>query len=133
MIGFTKDIEYALLCLSSMENCREKLFSAAALADAHSISPSLVAKILQRLHKAGIVNSVAGVRGGYSMAKSGNEISLNEVAGAIKEDFHVIDCVSKDGCARSSACSIKPGMQKVQTDISQILMNTSIADLSVNK
>jgi Rrf2 family protein len=130
MVGFTKDIEYALLCLATMERNRNQLFSAALLAHQHEISPSLVAKILQKLHKAGLVQSTSGVYGGYELAKNGSDIRLNDVASAIKDDFHIIDCTSKDGCERSGFCAIRPGMKKVQDTIANVLNNTSVADLA---
>ena len=43
--------------------------SAKDIADAYGIPPQLLAKILQRLTKVGLLRSHAGINGGYSLTR----------------------------------------------------------------
>lgn len=56
---------------------------AARLAEYHGVPPAYLAKHLQALSRAGIVESVAGPKGGYRLARPAAEITMLEVVVAI--------------------------------------------------
>jgi len=66
---------------------------AARLAEYHGVPPAYLAKHLQALSRAGIVESVAGPRGGYRLSRPAAEITMLEVVVAI------------DGSAPASRCT----------------------------
>jgi len=49
------------------------------IASLHQVSEAHLSKVLQRLTRAGLVKAVRGPKGGFSLAKSADEISLLEV------------------------------------------------------
>jgi len=63
---FNKDIEYALIGLTAMEETTD-LLSARDIADEFQIPYDLLSKILQKLVTSGVIASVKGARGGYRL------------------------------------------------------------------
>ncbi len=55
-----------------------------ALAEFHDLAPAYMAKHMQALARAGVVESVRGPRGGYRLARPAVEISLWDVVEAIE-------------------------------------------------
>lgn len=69
-----------------------KALSAARLAEYHDVPPAYLAKHLQSLSRAGIVESLAGPKGGYRLAKPAAEISVLDVVLAIEGDEPAFQC-----------------------------------------
>lgn len=61
----------------------DKALPASRLAEYHGVAPAYLAKHLQALSRAGIVESVAGPKGGYRLARPANEITMLDVVVAI--------------------------------------------------
>jgi Rrf2 family protein len=62
----------------------ESTLAAARLAEYHGVPPAYLAKHLQALSQAGIVESVPGRRGGYRLARPAGEISVLDVVQAVE-------------------------------------------------
>ena len=59
--------------------------SAKEIADAYAIPLPMLAKILQKLTKTGLLTSVAGTNGGYKLARPAKRITALEVIHAIEK------------------------------------------------
>ncbi|RDY27715.1 Rrf2 family transcriptional regulator [Romboutsia weinsteinii] len=87
---FSVGVEYALHCLLYMVNVEEgKSIGIRDLATFQGISESYLSKVYARLSKAKIIKSVPGVKGGYTLARSADEITFWDVVEAVEgsEDF----------------------------------------------
>jgi len=71
--------------------------SAKDVADAYGIPPEALAKILQRLAKAGLLQSQHGTNGGYTLARPAHTISAFEVIQAIDGPLFITSCVTVRG------------------------------------
>ena len=84
MLKLTKKADYALMAMKHLaEHSTEGSRSAKDVADAYGIPPEALAKILQRLAKAGLLQSQHGTNGGYTLARAAHTISAFEVIQAI--------------------------------------------------
>lgn len=63
-----------------------------ALAEFHALAPAYMAKHMQALTRAGVVESVRGARGGYRLARPASEISLWDIVEAIEGDERAFRC-----------------------------------------
>lgn len=70
----------ALLAAVELARAGDGLVSAADVARRHGASPHHVAKVLQRLARAGVATAVRGVGGGYRLARPAKDVTLQEVA-----------------------------------------------------
>ena len=69
MVRLSKKVEYGLIAMRHIATRRGgDLVTAKEIAGTYKIPYELLAKVLQRLSKAGLILSVHGVHGGYSLA-----------------------------------------------------------------
>jgi Rrf2 family protein len=131
MLRLTKKADYGLMALKYLaEHADATSLSAKDIAEAYHIPPQLLAKILQRLAKVGILRSHAGMNGGYSLLKPSREISAFEVIHAIDGPLFITSCgPSHSGCDLTDSCTIKEPLSRVNDSISGLLRSISIADL----
>lgn len=86
-------VEWALHCVMILASVSEgKLLSSRALAEFHGVPKEYLSKCLQMLSSAGLVNTTSGPYGGYSLAKSPNEISFLDVVEAIEGKTKTFKC-----------------------------------------
>jgi Rrf2 family protein len=132
MLRLTKKADYGLMALKYLaENPDRTSVSAKDIAEAYHIPPQLLAKILQRLAKVGILRSHAGMNGGYSLLRNSREISAFEVIYAIDGPLFITSCgPSRNGCDLTDSCTIKEPLARVNDSISGLLRSISIADLA---
>lgn len=132
MLRLTKKADYGLMALKYLaEHSDEASLSAKDIAEAYHIPPQLLAKILQRLAKVGILRSHAGMNGGYSLLKAAREISAFEVIHAIDGPLFITSCgPSHSGCDLTDHCTIKEPLARVNDSISGLLRSINIADLA---
>ena len=84
MLKLTKKADYGLIAVKHLASCsRDGAASAKDIADAYGIPLPLLAKILQKLTKSGLLRSLPGTNGGYKLNRDPREISALEVIGAI--------------------------------------------------
>jgi Rrf2 family protein len=89
-----------------------------------------LAKIMRRLVKKGIVRSMVGPDGGYTLRKSPREINLREVYEAIEGEFRMIDCMDRDTvCVLYKNCPQLPIWDKLQVSMIKILESTTLEDM----
>lgn len=132
MLRLTKKADYGLMALKYLaEHPNEASLSARDIAQAYHIPPQLLAKILQRLAKVGILRSHAGMSGGYTLLRQPREISAFEVIHAIDGPLFITSCgTSNSGCDLTDSCTIREPLARVNDSISDLLRNISIADLA---
>lgn len=93
-------VEYALHCLLWLVAPLEQRPSSRDLAEIQGVPPAFVAKIFSKLEKAGIVEAIGGIRGGYCLAKAPEDISVLDVMEAVEGHKALFDCQEVRGrCA----------------------------------
>jgi Rrf2 family protein len=132
MLRLTKKADYGLMALKFLAEHPESMsLSAKDIAEAYHIPQQLLAKILQRLAKEGLLRSHAGMNGGYTLARSAHEISAFEVIRAIDGPLFITSCVTVSGlCDLTNSCTIKEPLARVNESISDLLKNIRISDLA---
>lgn len=131
MLKLTKKADYGLMALKYLaEHPETPALSAKDVADAYGIPAQLLAKILQRLTKTGLLRSQAGINGGYALARDARQISAYEVILAIDGPFFITSCTKgAHGCELTPNCTIKEPLARVNETIAGVLKSISIHDL----
>ena len=133
MIRISKKVDYAIIVLAHLALHRESPASARRIARAYDISYALVANLLKRLVAAEWVMSLRGVRGGYLLVKSPQEITLDELIATIEGPYRFADCAATNDpndCPTWSLCPARPVMQRVHNDIRDTLKSVTVAELA---
>lgn len=82
---FSVGVEYAIHCLIYMVEIENgKSIGVHDLAEFQGISDSYLSKTFAKLAKLGIVKSMPGVRGGYSLGRDAKEISFWDIIEAVE-------------------------------------------------
>src|SRR6202161_4901874 len=110
MLKLTKKADYALMAMKHLaDHAHEGTRSASAkdVADSFGIPPEALAKILQRLVKAGLLQSQHGTNGGYTLAREPGMISAFEVIRAIDGPLFLTSCITVRGeCGQTQRCPL---------------------------
>jgi len=89
-----------------------------AIAEDQHIPPSFLAKIVSQLSIAGLLNTSRGARGGVTLARKPEDISLLEVVEAIDGPIRLNECAHADGaCDFADTCPLVPIWQGAQSDL----------------
>jgi Rrf2 family transcriptional regulator, nitric oxide-sensitive transcriptional repressor len=133
MLQLSKKVEYALIALRHMAmNQRGQVFTAKEIAAKYDISYELLAKLLQKLVKAGVVVSMQGMHGGYSLAKRPDQIQISYIINAIEEvKATIAECYAEGGenCSLFEGCSIRKPLGKMQHNLNAILDKTTLEQI----
>lgn len=112
---------------------------AARLAEYHGVPAAYLAKHLQALSRAGIVESVPGPRGGYRLARPATEVSLLDVVDAVEGAEPAFRCTEirrrgpaavSDRRAYAAPCAIAGAMGRAEAAWRAELAATSVGDLA---
>ncbi|MDQ0229706.1 Rrf2 family transcriptional regulator [Metabacillus malikii] len=98
------------------------------LAEQQQVSPTYLSKILTKLVKEGMVTSVSGANGGYSLVHGWESISFLDIIYAIEGKSSLFECHFNHG----PECLIQKVMLRAEEKMEEELRNQTIADL-VNK
>lgn len=135
MLKLTKKADYGLIALKHLAEAATRegdvvACSTKEIADAYDIPQEALAKILQRLAKAGMLISHHGINGGYALARSSKTITAFEVIKAIDGQLFLTSCSTHKGeCHQSSKCNVKEPLRKVNDSIHAVLAKITIADM----
>jgi Rrf2 family protein len=130
----TRQADYALravIYLSQLDP--EQRAATSQIAEEQRIPPSFLAKIVSQLSVAGLLQTSRGARGGVSLARSPQEISVLDVVEAIDGPILLNECVATGGvCTSSDTCPMKPVWCDTQAELVTRLKNISFATFTTN-
>ncbi len=131
MLKLTKKADYGLMAMKHLaEHVDREALSAKDIADAYGIPPQALAKILQRLMRAGLLESQCGINGGYRLARDPHSISAYEVIQAIDGPLFITSCTTLRGeCGQSLRCTVREPLRKVNQSIEEVLKRIRIAHM----
>jgi len=131
MLRFTKRADYGLMAIHYIAlNDGFGAMSAKRIAEEFAIPPELMAKILQRLAKQGLIVSTNGPKGGYALGRRPTEITVGQVIRALEGPINIVSCLEDDDCPQMERCNLRRPVHKIQAAISQVLDTMSLAELT---
>ena len=134
MLRLSKKADYALLAMRHLAAGADRgTTSARELAESYDIPPELLAKVLQKLVRARLLESHQGTRGGYGLARAAASISVADVIQAIDGPLTVTACSEVDhSCDQYAKCNIRDPLWRIKDRIVSALAATSVAELAVD-
>jgi Rrf2 family transcriptional regulator, cysteine metabolism repressor len=133
MVRLSKRVEYGLIAIRHIAaSATGEVVTAKEIAEQYGIPYDLLAKVLQRLTKAGLVASHQGVRGGYTLARRPEEIPVSMIIHAIDGTAPVIAQCLADGpesCLVFTTCTIKSPLTKVQANIERAFSSMTLSEI----
>lgn len=101
--------DYTLRVLMYLALDRTRLATIPEIAAAYGISENHLMKVVHRLARAGIVESVRGKGGGIRLARAPEHIRLGEIVRASEGDAPIVECLSgtANACRITTPCRLK--------------------------
>ena len=133
MLRLSKKADYALIAMKHLaqKSSGAPSTSAREIAELYGIPIELMAKVLQRLVRTGLLVSTQGTRGGYTLGRPSASISVADVIQAIDGPLTVTACsTEKIDCEQFSKCSIRDSLWQIRERIAAALDTVSLAEMA---
>ncbi|EHG20906.1 hypothetical protein HMPREF9334_01199 [Selenomonas infelix ATCC 43532] len=105
------------------------------IAQTQQISENYLEQLMSPLRRAGLVESVRGAQGGYTLALPPEEVTIGRIITAVEGPIALVDCLltgtDAEGrsCVRAGHCVTRQVWAEVRDSINSVLNNISLADL----
>ncbi|HUA67672.1 MAG TPA: Rrf2 family transcriptional regulator [Candidatus Saccharimonadales bacterium] len=130
----SKRTDYALRALFTLvEHYRGTPISIRELARRNDVPKRFLEQIMLHLKSQGWVESTAGVRGGYVLAKPPEKITMGEVVRYFDGILAPIDCVSVAGykrCSQEPVCRFRRVFLDVRNYVAGLMDRATLADVA---
>ena|SRR3989339_1294278 len=132
--GFLRISEASALALHTMyylSTHTDGLVSTKEIASTFNISENHLAKVLQRLVKVRLVDSIRGPKGGFNLAKDSQKITLLDIFEAIEGRAELDDCLLHQSvCGGGKECVLFNGLiEEMNSQIQEHMKNKKLSDL----
>ena len=107
--------------------------STTELAEETGVPLPTAQKLMGKLASAGLLESVRGAGGGFTLARSGQQISLADIIEAVEGPIAMTQCSGSDeasDCALDAHCRVKPHMNIVSNAVRGALGAVSLTELA---
>ncbi|MBE0447149.1 MAG: Rrf2 family transcriptional regulator [Actinobacteria bacterium] len=99
------------------------------LAQRQELSIKYLEQLIQPLRTAGLIKSIRGAGGGYTLARLPDDINLLQIVQAL-ENLTPVDCLNNpEACSRISKCATYDVWKEVQDSTRNILASLTLTDM----
>lgn len=134
MLKFNRKTEYGVIALRYIASHATPgtLVSARAISDTYKIPYPVLSKVLQQLHLRGIINSVQGTKGGYTLKVPLEQLTLAQLVEIFEGPLGVTDCIghnTQSACFLNDVCNVKGVFHSINHRIADMLRAITLKDL----
>jgi Rrf2 family protein len=132
MLRLSKKADYALIAMKHLAIRPDaSSISAREIAEQYDIPIELMAKVLQRLARRGLLTSHQGTRGGYRLARPAGVISVADIIQAIDGPLTVTACSTHaENCDQYNKCNVRDPLWRIKDRILSALATCSLQEIS---
>lgn len=123
---------YALTVMVDLaKNSDGGFVSLADIAERENLSMKYLESIISILNKGGMLKSLRGKNGGYKLARSPEEYSINEILLLTEGTLAPVNCIMQDGvqCEKAATCSTLPLWAGLDNVIEKYLSTITLDDI----
>jgi len=126
----TRDTDYAVRALCFIAGVPEKIVAVPELVKNLKIPRPFLRKILQKLHKSGVLKAYKGKGGGFQLARAPQKIMLVDLINIFQGPFRLNECIFKKKiCPGRSACVLKSKIDNIEQQVIRELSNIALSSL----
>ena len=131
MLRITKLTDYGIVLLVQLADGEDQgSRNARSMAEATSLPLPVVSKILKSLAQGGLLTSQRGAKGGYSLARPPEEITVAEIIDALEGPIALMECSAGPGhCEQETACPVRDPWQRIHQSILEMLKRVTLREL----
>jgi len=136
MLRISKQVDYGILLLAccargdggAVHNARD-------LASETGLPLPMVGKVLKALARDGILVSHRGTKGGYSLVREAEQISVASIVRALEGPIRLVDCDSTatadhaESCRLRGSCDVVAPLRSLATAVRELFERVTLAEL----
>jgi len=127
----TRETDYAMRCVLYLSGQTDKVVMVDEISREMATPKSFLAKILQKLVKAGVVRSFRGVKGGFQLNRAPKDINLLDVIEAIEGVVALNACaVDRSVCGFSNTCGVHTVWVTLRGEVNELMKKHNFADIA---
>ncbi len=126
-------VDYAVRALSYLAGQPQgKIVSRADIEEQQDIPTYYLSKIMKDLVAGGLVHSHIGSKGGFSLARPPQAITLKEVYETVERPIVLMECLEQGEkyCAYCAVCTQRSVWDKAQSLVADYLAKVSVYDIA---
>jgi FeS assembly SUF system regulator len=132
MLRIGKLTDYAMiLMVYFVQNPDKKIYNATELSRETHVSLPTVIKVLKTLSRGHLLEAHRGLRGGYSLARQPEKVSISEIVHAMEGPLTLTSCCQKNGvCDLKETCTVRKKWPQVNGLVLSALRDVSLNDMA---
>ena len=131
MLKITRKAEYALIALRHLNNIKGgELATVKEISTQYGIPQELLAKALQQLARAKLIEATKGPSGGYKLVRDPSTINMTKFFEILEGPMGIMDCYFDSGCNQLSGCNIRTPINRINDSIRTIFDKMTLADIT---
>lgn len=125
-----RDVDYAVRALVFMARANKPTVSVARMQGEVGVAGPFLRKILQKLHKAGILQAVKGKGGGFALARDPENIRLSDLVTVLQGELKLSDCIFREKlCQNHGTCLLRQKLTAIETRLLAEVDGITVKDL----
>ncbi len=130
IMQFTKAESYGIFgVLYLAEQPEGTITPLSEISEHQQVPEKFLAKIFQSLSKSGLIRSHRGVKGGFSMARKADDVTIREIVENIHGPYYIAKCLQAPDLCDRDQCPLKLLMIKAQDALLDVFGEHTVADL----
>ncbi|MBP6819198.1 SUF system Fe-S cluster assembly regulator [Ferrovibrio sp. MS7] len=132
MLRLSRLADYGVMVMAHVAAAPAAVHTADAAAAATGLPGPTVAKLMAKLCRAGLLASQRGARGGYSLSREPQAMTVADIVSALDGPIALTQCSEHQpsACDRENLCVSRRGIHKINSAIRQALESVSLAELA---
>ena len=98
------------------------------IAERQGIPEAYLEQLIAPLRKAGLVQSIRGAQGGYTLAMEPKDISVGAILRAVEGPLAATECIT-DACANSDGCAMHMLWQRIHVGVNEVMDSITLQDM----
>ena len=132
MIRLSRITDYGIVLMVQLaRSADDAARNARHLAAETALPLPIVSKVLKSLARQGLLTSQRGSKGGYTLARPPEDISVPEMITALEGPISLTACTVHPGaCSQESSCDVREPWQRINAAVHSALTRITLADLA---
>ena len=133
LMNLGRRVDYAVRALSYLASQpKGRVVGRTEIERQQDIPPHYLSKIMRSLVASGFVHSHSGCKGGFSLARSPETISIKEVYESVEKPLMIVECLEKGEayCQYTPVCNQRSIWQRAQNLLAGFLAGISIGEIA---
>jgi len=130
LLNISEAASLGLHTMALLATDRERRFTNQEIADVLKASANHLAKVMQRLSKAGLVRSIRGPQGGFVLGAPAEQVALLQIYEAIEGPVDRSGCLFSAPVCHGKNCVLGEALQSIHEQLRDHLHRTMLADLA---